>query len=102
MDEFGKWLREQQKDPKFCAEYDRAYAEYEEMRARAGEDLSLEEAFSGLDAMLEKLEDRTIPLEEAVRLYQQGMELLARCNEKIDTVEKQVLTVSKEGVLNEF
>lgn len=102
MDDFRKWLGDQQKDPGFCAEYDRMYAEYEERKAQTGADIPLEESFSRLDVMLEKLEDRTLPLEEAIRLYQQGMKLLARCNEKIDTVEKQILTVSKEGDLSEF
>ena len=51
------------------------------------EDLSLEESFSRLDEMLNRMEERELPLEESFRLYQQGMELLAYCNQKIDTVE---------------
>lgn len=66
------------------------------------EDLSLEASFAKLDEMLEKLEDRELPLEESFRLYQQGMELLAHCNEKIDIVEKKILIMNGDGGLDEF
>jgi exodeoxyribonuclease VII small subunit len=66
------------------------------------EELTLEESFSRLDEMLEKLENRELPLEESFRLYQQGMELLAHCNEKIDTVEKKILIMNGDGKLDEF
>ncbi len=63
---------------------------------------TLEESFARLEEMLEKLEDRELPLEESFRLYQQGMELLAYCNEKIDTVEKKILVMNGDGELDEF
>lgn len=66
------------------------------------EELTLEESFEKLDVMLEKLEDRELPLEESFRLYQQGMELLKQCNEKIDTVEKKILIMNGDGGLDEF
>lgn len=66
------------------------------------EDLSLEESFSRLDEMLNRMEERELPLEESFRLYQQGMELLAYCNQKIDTVEKKILVMNGDGELDEF
>lgn len=66
------------------------------------EDLSLEASFAKLEEMLEKLEDRELPLEESFRLYQQGMELLKHCNEKIDVVEKKILVMNGDGGLDEF
>ena len=60
---------------------------------------TLEESFARLEEMLEKLEDRELPLEESFRLYQRGMELLAHCNEKIDTVEKKILVMNGDGEL---
>lgn len=65
-------------------------------------ELSLEASFEKLDGMLERLEDRDIPLEEAFDLYQQGIELLRRCNEKIDAVEKKILMMNGDGELEEF
>ncbi|MCC8066704.1 MAG: exodeoxyribonuclease VII small subunit [Clostridiales bacterium] len=66
------------------------------------ENLSLEASFERLDGVLERLEDREIPLEEAFTLYQQGLELLRRCNEKIDTVEKKILIMNGDGGFDEF
>lgn len=66
------------------------------------EDLSLEESFSRLDEMLNRMEERELPLEESFRLYQKGMELLAYCNQKIDTVEKKILVMNGDGELDEF
>ncbi len=65
-------------------------------------DLSLEASFEKLDELLERLEDREIPLEEAFSLYQQGVELIRRCNEKIDTVEKKILVMTGDGGFDEF
>ncbi|MCC8137750.1 MAG: exodeoxyribonuclease VII small subunit [Clostridiales bacterium] len=64
--------------------------------------LSLEASFEKLDDLLERLEDREIPLEEAFALYQQGVELIRRCNEKIDTVEKKILVMTGDGGFEEF
>ncbi len=66
------------------------------------EELTLEEAFEKLDGMLERLEDRELPLEDAFRLYQQGMEILKHCNEKIDTVEKKIQIMNGDGGLDDF
>ena len=37
---------------------------------------SLETAFEELDALAAKMEDRDLPLEEAFKLYQEGVKLL--------------------------
>lgn len=66
------------------------------------QEMTLEESFARLDEMLEKLENPRLPLEESFRLYQQGMELLASCNKKIDTVEKKILIMNGDGELDEF
>lgn len=66
------------------------------------EELSLEQAFKQLDAMLDQLESREIPLEESFQLYQKGMTLLKICNEKIDTVEKKILIMNGDGGFDEF
>lgn len=66
------------------------------------ENRSIEEVFKELDTTVEKLGSRDISLEESFRLYQQGMELLRYCNEKIDTVEKKMLKMNENGELSEF
>lgn len=63
---------------------------------------SLESAFAQLDEILERLEDRELPLEDAFAQYQKGMNLLKLCNEKIDTVEKKNQIMNGDGTLDEF
>lgn len=65
-------------------------------------ELSLEEAFGQIEAVIENLEEEDITLEESFRAYQDGMKLLAYCNGKIDRVEKQVLKINEDGELDEF
>lgn len=66
------------------------------------ESLPLEEAFSRLEDIVERLEQDTISLEESFQIYQQGMELLKKCNESIENVEKQVLVLQEDGSVHEF
>lgn len=62
----------------------------------------LEETFAKLDELLTALESRDITLEESFRNYQQGMELLKKCNEKIDRVEKKMQLINEEGEISDF
>lgn len=64
--------------------------------------LTLEEAFSQLDQLIETLEGKDISLEDSFNKYQQGIKLLKICNEKIDTVEKKMLQLNSNGETNEF
>lgn len=74
----------------------------EEMKNKQDEELSLEEAFSKLDVLAQKLEDRETSIEDSFLLYQQGMELLKLCNGKLDTVEKKMLQMNEDGTFSEF
>lgn len=64
--------------------------------------MTLEETFAKLDELLTALESRDITLEESFRNYQQGMELLKKCNEKIDRVEKKMQLINEEGEISDF
>ena len=66
------------------------------------EQFRLEEAFDRIEALLEKLQDKDLTLEESFGLYQEGMGLLKLCNENIDHVEKQMLQIDEEGQTHEF
>lgn len=65
------------------------------------EEKTLEEAFSELDVLADKLEDRETSLEDSFRLYKQGMGLLKFCNDKLDTVEKKMLQMNEDGSLGD-
>ena len=49
-----------------------------------GEELTLEECFSGLEEIIEKMQDTEVSLEDSFALYEQGMKMLKNCNQKID------------------
>ena len=66
------------------------------------EQFRLEEAFDRIEALLEKLQDKDVTLEESFGLYQEGMGLLKLCNENIDHVDKQMLQIDEEGQTHEF
>ena len=66
------------------------------------EQFRLEEAFDRIEALLEKLQDKDVTLEESFGLYQEGMGLLKLCTENIDHVEKQMLQIDEEGQTHEF
>ena len=66
------------------------------------EQFRLEEEFDQIEALLEKLQDKDVTLEESFGLYQEGMGLLKLCNENIDHVEKQMLQIDEEGQTHEF
>lgn len=63
---------------------------------------TLEENFSELELVIKNLEDREISLEDSFKEYQKGMELIRRCSETIDRVEKKMLQISESGEYSEF
>lgn len=66
------------------------------------QELTLDEAFGVLEDTISKLEAEDITLEESFQVYQQGMEMLKFCNDKIDKVEKKVLRINEDGETDEF
>ena len=66
------------------------------------ETFSLEEAFMKLEETVAALEREDITLEQSFTEYQKGMELLRKCSETIDKVEKKVLILNENGEMDEF
>ena len=65
-------------------------------------ELTIEETFEELVAVLNQMEAREISLEDSFACYEKGMKLVKYCNDKIDKVEKQIIVLSEgqddEGV----
>lgn len=61
------------------------------------QEITLEEALAQLNEILADLDGGSRSLEEAFALYADGMELVRRCNAKIDKVEKQCLVIRESG-----
>lgn len=71
--------------------------------ADSGElNISLEEAFEKLDALISELERPENSLESSFKAYEEGMKLVKYCNDSIDKVEKKVLVLGQDGELDEF
>lgn len=56
---------------------------------------NLEQSFLELNDIIKKLESEDISLEDSFSFYQEGMKLLKICNESIDRVEKQLITLGE-------
>ena len=63
---------------------------------------NLEEMFKDLEELIGKMENEEITLEQTFDLYNNGMELLKKCNLSIDEVEKKVLVLDENGETGEF
>jgi exodeoxyribonuclease VII small subunit len=65
------------------------------------ESLSFEEAFEQLESAVSALQDGQMPLEEALRHYEEGMKLAQYCNELLQKAELRVqqLSVDDNGIL---
>jgi exodeoxyribonuclease VII small subunit len=60
-----------------------------------------EDALNKLEKIISKLEEGDIPLEESLKLFEEGIRLSRFCNQKLDEAEKKVeiLLKDKDGVI---
>jgi exodeoxyribonuclease VII small subunit len=58
--------------------------------AKSKKQMSFEEALKRLENIVEKLEDSSTPLEEAIRLFEEGRKLSAYCQNRLTEIEKKV------------
>jgi len=60
-----------------------------------------EDALNKLEKIVSKLEEGDIPLEESLKLFEEGIRLSRFCNQKLDEAEKKVeiLLKGKDGLL---
>ncbi len=67
------------------------------------QELSFEEAMKNLEEIVEKLEEGDVPLEEAISIYKQGMDLSRLCHTKLKSVEEQLTQIlNEDGQLEGF
>ena len=65
---------------------------------KAVEELSYEEALAELESIVSALEDEQGQLEEAIRLFERGQALAARCGVLLEAAELKVKQVVGEQV----
>ena len=73
-----------------------AEAEQAETADAMMNNMTIEETFAALDALIDQLESGKGSLEDAFKNYEEGMKLVKSCNEKIDKIEKQILVLNGE------
>ena len=56
----------------------------------APEDLGFEDAMAELDALVQMVENNRLPLEETLRSYQRGQQLIARCTVLLRDAEQRI------------
>lgn len=63
------------------------------------EALSFEAGLARLDEIIALLEKDGVPLDELMKLYEEGVGLLRTCNEQLETAEQKVkmLKISPDG-----
>ncbi|MDF2957073.1 MAG: Exonuclease VII small subunit [Candidatus Alkanophagales archaeon MCA70_species_1] len=60
-------------------------------------ELSFEDALRRLEEIVELLEQGDLPLEEALKLFEEGIVLCRFCNKKLDEAEYRVEMLVSEG-----
>ena len=62
-------------------------------------ELKFEKALEKLEKIVEDLESGNLPLDEALKQYEEGVKLSRNCSEKLSQAEKkiQILTKSLDG-----
>ena len=60
------------------------------------EKVNLEEIFSQIDEIMERLSDENMPLEDSIGLYKEGMDKLNECRKIIEEVEGKLTQLGEE------
>lgn len=63
---------------------------------------SLNEIFGQLEEVIKGLEAEDVSLEDSFRLYHSGIDMLRKCSDKVDRIEKKMLVLDEEGETHEF
>lgn len=60
-------------------------------------EIPFDEAMLQLEQIVRQLEQGDVPLENAIELYQKGMELSKLCSDKLQSAEKQLVSFMGEN-----
>lgn len=66
------------------------------MEETVAKGFDIEESFQLLDDIVQKLESGDLPINEALKLYKDGVKLVEKCNAQMDKVEKQIVVLDEE------
>ena len=63
----------------------------------AEKEILFDEAIVQLEEIVRQLEQGDVPLEDAISLYKKGMELSNVCHQKLQSAEKQLISLMDEN-----
>jgi exodeoxyribonuclease VII small subunit len=66
-------------------------------RKKKNDDISFEDSLKKLEGIVEELEKGELSLDEALKLYEQGMEFSDKCMETLNESKQKVEKLTKEG-----
>lgn len=58
-------------------------------------ELSFEQALRQLEERVQKLESGDLPLDDALRLFEEGVALVRQCHERLDAADARILVLSR-------
>ena len=61
------------------------------------EEHTFEQSLQKLEGIVERLETGSIPLDETLREFEEGMRLIKTCNEKLNRAESQLKILMKDA-----
>ncbi len=64
--------------------------------AKQAAKISFEEAIKRLEAIVDALEGGDVPLDKALNLYEEGIQLSRTCSENLKAAELRIKTLSKD------
>jgi exodeoxyribonuclease VII small subunit len=64
--------------------------------------LTYEEAYKKLENILEKLESKSVGLDESLSLYEEGISLYKHCNKLLENAQLKISKFTQLGLEEEF
>lgn len=61
----------------------------------AAVELSFEQALRQLEERVQKLESGDLPLDDALRLFEEGVSLVRQCHERLDAADARIQVLSR-------
>src|SRR5581483_1482303 len=58
---------------------------------------TFESAIERLESIVEQMESDTLPLEDLLARYEEGLKLVKFCSEKLDAAEKRIEIIAREA-----
>lgn len=63
---------------------------------------NFEASIAELESIVGKMESENLPLDESLRIYKRGVEILKNCQTSLNNAAQQVKVLSEQNQLNDF